>query len=292
MIPRFSLARPTTLADALAAHAAADGEGAYVAGGTELLQVMKMGLAQFATLIDLKRVAELHGIGVEDDGTLRIGGGVTHREIERSEVVARELPVLVELERHLANVRVRNQGTIGGNLAFAEPHSDPATLLLACDGRIELAGSAGRRLLAVDAFVLGPLDTSREPDDILVSILVPAAGPGVGRGYAKAKFFERPAVSVAVQLQVTAGLVTQARVAVGSITEIPQLVPSAADGLIGAEATEASVATRARAVAPSAFATLDAVDDLNGAADYKRHLAGVLLEQAALAALREATAHA
>ena len=292
MIPRFSLARPTTLDEALAAHAATEGEGAYVAGGTELLQVMKMGLAQFATLVDLKRVEELHGITVEPDGTLRIGGGVTHREIERSPVVAEHLPVLAELERHLANVRVRNQGTIGGNLAFAEPHSDPATLLLACDARIELAGSGGRRLLRVDEFILGPLYTSREPDDILVSIRVPAAGNGVGRGYAKAKFFERPAVSVAVQLQVVGGLVAQARIAVGSITEIPELVPSAARGLIGADATEASVATYARSVAPAAFATVDAVDDLNGAADYKRHLAGVLLEQAALAALREASAHA
>jgi carbon-monoxide dehydrogenase medium subunit len=292
MIPRFSLARPRSLDDALAAHAAADGEGAYLAGGTELLQVMKMGLAQFRTLIDLKPIPELRGIVVEAGGTLRIGASVTHREIERSGVVAAAMPVLVGLETHLANVRVRNQGTLGGNLAFAEPHSDPATLLLACDARVELAGAGGRRELGIDELVLGPLYTSREPDEVLVAVRVPAAGPGEGRGYAKAKFFERPAVAVAVTLRVAEGRVAAARVAVGSITEIPELVPAAAGGLVGVAADEPAVTATARAVAPDAFAGLDAVDDLNGAADYKRHLAGGLLELAARDALREALAHA
>jgi len=292
MIPRFSLARPRSLDEALAAHAATDGEGAYVAGGTELLQVMKMGLAQFPTLIDLKQVAELHGIAVEADGTLRIGAGTTHREIERSPVAVASLPALAELEQHLANVRVRNQGTLGGNLAFAEPHSDPATLLLACDARIELAGPAGRRQLGIDEFTVGPLFTSREPEEILVAIRVPAAASGEGRGYAKAKFFERPAVAVAVRLRVAGGVVAAATVAIGSITETPSLLPAAAGGLVGASADEESVAEAARSTAVAAFADVDAFDDLNGAADYKRHLAGVLLERAARAAFREATAHA
>jgi carbon-monoxide dehydrogenase medium subunit len=292
MIPRFSLVRPRSLGEALDAHAAADGEGAYVCGGTELLQVMKMGLAQFRTLIDLKGIDELRGIELLSDGSLRIGAGVTHREIERSPVVAASLPALVELELHLANVRVRNQGTIGGNLAFAEPHSDPATLLLACDARIELAGGAGRRLLSVDDFVAGPLYTTREPEEILVSVRVPAAVRGEGRGYAKAKFFERPAVAVAVRLRVEDGAVADATVAVGSITETPCLLPGLVPGLVGGRATEAAITTAARAIALEAFEDLDAVDDLNGAADYKRHLAGVLLERAAVAAIGEAMAHA
>ncbi|HEX5827450.1 MAG TPA: FAD binding domain-containing protein [Candidatus Limnocylindrales bacterium] len=291
MIPRFSLARPSSLAEAFAAHAATDGEGAYVAGGTELLQVMKMGLAQFATLIDIKGLPELRGISVEADGSLRIGAGVTHREIERSPLVQQHLPALASLEAHLANVRVRNQGTLGGNLAFAEPHSDPATFLLACDARVELAGPGGSRLLAIDELVLGPLYTSREADELLVAIHVPAAGPGGGRGYEKAKFFERPAVAVGVQLRVADGAVADARVAVGSITEVPMLVPAAAAALAGA-GSEAAVAEAARAGAAAAFADLDAVDDLNGAADYKRHLAGVLLQRAAVAAYREASKHA
>jgi xanthine dehydrogenase YagS FAD-binding subunit len=117
MIPRFSLARPRTLEEAWEALAAAGGDGAYYAGGTELLQVMKMGLAQFGTLIDLKGIEELHGIAGTEDGSLRIGGAATHREIERSPIVRERLPALARLEQHVANVRVRNQGTLGGNVA-------------------------------------------------------------------------------------------------------------------------------------------------------------------------------
>jgi carbon-monoxide dehydrogenase medium subunit len=291
MIPRFSLARPRTLDEAFALHAGTAGEGAYVAGGTELLQVMKMGLAQFATLIDLKGLPELRGVELDGDGTLRIGAGVTHRELERHPLVIEHLPALAGLEAHLANVRVRNQGTLGGNLAFAEPHSDPATFLLACDARVELAGPAGRRRLPIDEFVLGPLFTAREPEEILVAIHVPAAPAGTGRAYDKAKFFERPAVAVAVQLAVAGGLVTDARIAVGSITELPMLVAGAADALRGAPATDEGIAAAVGA-ARSALEALDAVDDLNGGAAYKRHLAGVLLERAALAASREAVGHA
>jgi aerobic carbon-monoxide dehydrogenase medium subunit len=291
MIPRFSLARPRSLDEAFAVHAASAGEGAYIAGGTELLQVMKMGLAQFATLIDLKGLPELRGVRLDADGTLRIGAGVTHRELERDPLVLRHLPALAGLEAHLANIRVRNQGTLGGNLAFAEPHSDPATFLLACDARVELAGPGGRRLLAIEEFVLGPLYTARDADEILVAIHVPAAPAGTGRAYDKAKFFERPAVAVGVQLVVDRDVVVTARVAVGSITEVPMLVPEAAEALAGTPATDDAIAAAARG-ASAAFADLDAVDDLNGAAGYKRHLAGVLLERAALAATREAVGHA
>ena len=174
----------------------ADGDAAYYAGGTELLQVMKMGFAQFGTLIDLKGLPELKGIEERADGSLRIGAGVTHREIERSPAVGRRLAGMVRLERHVANVRVRNAGTIGGNLAFAEPHSDPATFLLACDARVELTGAAGTRSLTIEELIVGPLLTSREDDELLVAIEVPAAAPGEGRAYDKLAFFERPAASV------------------------------------------------------------------------------------------------
>lgn len=291
MIPRFALARPRSLPEAFAAFAATDGDAAWIAGGTELLQVMKMGFAQFGTLVDLKGLPELRGIEVEADGTLRIGAGVTHREIERSDVIRRELPGLVELEHHVANVRVRNAGTIGGNLAFAEPHSDPATFLLACGATVELAGPGGTRTLTIDEFVLGPLFTAREPDEIVVAVRVPARRPGEGRAYDKMKFFERPAASVGVRLRVADGAIAEAVVAVGSVTEVPTLHPGAAEALTGAPA-DADAVRGALAAGAAALADLDAAPDLNGSADYKRHLAGVLLGRATAAALREATADA
>ena len=295
MIPRFSLARPATLDEAFAAHAAANGDGAYYAGGTELLQVMKMGLAEFGTLIDLKALDGLRGVTLEDDGAVRIGATTTHREIERSDVVREHLPALARLEADVANVRVRNTGTLGGNLAFAEPHSDPATFLLACDAEIELASSGGRRRLPIGDFVLGPLHTAREADEVLVGVRVPAAASGEGRGYAKIRFFERPAASVGVRIAIEAGRVTNATLTVGSMTDVPTPVPAAAERLVGAGVdggADASELSAALDAAAEAFGDVDAQPDLNGSADYKRHLAGVLLRRAVRDALREVTADA
>jgi aerobic carbon-monoxide dehydrogenase medium subunit len=290
MIPRFSLARPRTLGEAFEAFAAADGEGAYIAGGTELLQVMKMGFAQFETLIDIKGIAELHGIEASD-GNLRIGAATTHRSIERSADVLTAFSGLVELERQVANVRVRSTGTLGGNLAFAEPHSDPATLLLASDARVELSGPGGDRALSLSEFILGPLATAREPEEILTGIRIPAARAGEGRAYGKFAFFERPAASVAVRLSVRDGAIDEATVAVGSLTEVPTIVEAAGRALVGATTDPAGL-DRGIEVAGAAFGELDAVEDLNGSADYKRHLAAVLLASSARAAVQEAIEHA
>lgn len=291
MIPRFALARPTTLAGAFAAFSASGGDAAFIAGGTELLQVMKMGFAQFGTLIDLKGIDDLRGIAEEPDGSLRIGAATTHRDIERSEIVRRHTPGLAALEARVANLRVRSTGTIGGNLAFAEPHSDPATFLLACGATVLLRAPGGSRELGIGEFILGPLTTAREADEIIVAVRIPAAAPGEGRAYDKLAFFERPAASVAVRLAVADGRITSAVVAVGSLTEVPELVPAAAERLAEAEATDAALVEACRQAA-GAFATIDAAADLNGSADFKRHLAGVLLERAAAAALTEATARA
>lgn len=291
MLPRFHLDRPRNIEDALEAYAASDDDAAYLAGGTELLQVMKMGLAEFGTLIDLKAIKELGGIAVEGDGTLRIGSTVTHREIERSALVGQVLPALIELERGVANLRIRSAGTLGGNLAFAEPHSDPGTLLLACDARVELAGPNGRREVPLSEFTLGPLLTVREPDEILVAIRIPQPVNGEASAYAKVKFFERPAVSVGVRLRVADGVVTAALVAIGSMTERPQLVEETASALVGAEASEDGLASVIEA-ASAPLAELDAVEDLNGSADYKRHLATVLLRKVTSSALSEAANHA
>ena len=289
VIPRFSHVRPTDLEGALDAFEAAGDEATYIAGGTELLQVMKAGFAAFGTLIDVKRIGELRSIGLDDDGWLRIGGAVTHREIERSADVATHVPALTRLIRGVANVRVRNTGTLGGNLAFAEPHSDPAAFLLACGAEIELAGPDGRRRLPIDEFVIGPLFTSREPEEILTAVRIPPAGAGVGRAYRKIAFFERPAAAVAVRLTVSDGAVTAADVAIGSVTDTPEVVPAAAAALTGVAADDAAI-TAAAAEAASGFETIDASGDHNGSADYKRHLAGILLAEAASDALAEAVA--
>lgn len=287
MVPRFRLQRPQEIDEALAAYAETDGDAAYIAGGTELLQVMKMGLAEFETLIDVKRIEELRGIHVEADGTLRIGATTTHRDIERSPEIAFALPALIKLERGLANLRVRSTGTLGGNIAFAEPHSDPATLLLVCDASVDLIGPTGRREVPMSEFTVGPLFTVREPDEIVTSLRIPARQKAEGTAYDKVKFFERPAVSLAVRVRVNDGAISACDVAVGSITDTPMLISDAGDALVGTEA-DARALDAALDRATSPLQELDAVEDHNGSADYKRHLAAVLMKRVAHGALEEA----
>ena len=277
MIPRFRLERPATLEAAFEAMAAGSGDAAYLAGGTELLQVMKMGLLQVDRLVDLKGIATLRGIELDGDAVV-IGALATHREIERSPLVREHLPELAALEHRVANPRVRTTGTLGGNLAFAEPHSDPATQLLAVNAVIELAGPAGARTTTIDGFLAGPLVTNREPDEIIRAIRVPLPRSGEGRAYEKIAFRERPTASIAVVVTRDAERITDARVVVGSLTDVPTVLPGAAHALRNAAPDDAAaIAAGWRADPPDA---IDAADDHTGSADYKRHLAWELIARA------------
>lgn len=281
MIPPFQLHRPTTIPQAVALMSDLPAS-AFYRGGTELLQVMKMGLARFENLIDLKRIEALSGIMIEPDGGLRIGASTTHREIERSSTVISTYPAFAWLERRIANDRVRNVGSIGGNLCFAEPHSDPATFLLAADARLNLAGPNGERSLPVDAFIVDAFTTALEPAELLVSVRLPPPAPGTVITYRRIAFVERPAASVACRLDVDGGRITGARLAVGSVGFIPTLAENAAEILLKAASTE--VAEAADAAASAVAQACDVSDGPDGSAEFLRHLVAVLTKRAVLAA--------
>ncbi len=222
MIPRFQLHRPSDLDEAITLLGELDDVACY-AGGTELVQVMKMGFAHARHLVDLKRIPRLGEVVVESDGALRIGATVTHREIETSPVIGASLPVLVDLERQVANVRIRNVGTLGGNLCFAEPHSDPAALLLACEATVTLAGPAGsRRTLGLEEFLVDAFTTAREETEIMTAVNVPAQPSDARLAYRRFALTERPTVSVACRLRLTGeGTIVEPRLVVGSVGPRP-----------------------------------------------------------------------
>lgn len=284
MIRPFTLHRPATVPEASRLLGEL-GSAALYCGGTELLQLMKMGFARLEHLIDVKGIAELHGIAATDGG-LRIGAASTHREIERSPLARQRYPSLAEMERGVANVRVRNVGSLGGNLCFAEPHSDPATYLLGCDAVVELANAERRRRIGIADFITDAFATARAHDEVLVAVHLPAAPNGSGVAHRKLAFVERPTVSVTCRVIVADGAVRDARVAVGAIGNVPALLPAAARALVGVAVRDAERA--ADAAGRAAAETAEAADDLHGSAEYKRHLAGVLVRRAAMAALSEA----
>jgi len=157
-LPPFELHAPRTVEEATSLLDRYGDDAALYGGGTELLLLMKLGFAEPGHLVDVKGIEELAGLGAEDR-LLSVGATTTHRELERSPAVRERWPALAEMERGVANLRVRHAGTLGGNLCFADPHSDPATFLLAADAVLVCRRGGGTaRRVPVGEFVAGPLE--------------------------------------------------------------------------------------------------------------------------------------
>lgn len=284
----FELHRAGTVAEATGLLSEFGADAVPYCGGTELLLLMKLGLGAYDHLVDIKPIAELAGIDVRD-GELRIGAAVTHRAIERSPDVVRGWPQLVAMERQVANIRVRATGTLGGNLAFADPHSDPATFLLVADADLVLGRGEDRRRVPMSAFVVGPWTTVLEPGELVVAIHVPPVPDGAGLAHLRFAFHERPAVTVSCLARITGGRLAEIRIAVGSVGLAPLRVPDAETRLLDLDAADPDPA--ALTVAGQAAATAsDPIEDSNGSVDYKAHLVDVLVGRAVRAAIEDATA--
>src|SRR5918999_1692540 len=170
---KFAIHQPKTPAEAAQMLAEFGEKGRAYAGGTELLLAMKHDLLRYEHLVDVKTIAKIDKIETKN-GALLIGTATSHRAIESSALVKQNLPVLADMEGKVANVRVRASGTLGGNLCFAEPHSDPATLLLALGAKVHLQGKSAARTLTIDKLITGAYETALAPDEIMTGIEVPA----------------------------------------------------------------------------------------------------------------------
>src|SRR5205809_4636912 len=170
---KFTIHQPKTIIEASQMLAEFGEKGRLYAGGTELLLAMKHDLLRYEHLVDVKTISGLDKIEAKN-GSLLIGGAVTHRAIEQSKIVKERLPFLAEMETNVANVRVRATGTLGGNLCFAEPHSDPATLLLALEAKAQVQGKIGTRDLRIPELIDGAYQTSLARDELLNGVQLPS----------------------------------------------------------------------------------------------------------------------
>ena len=251
------------------------------AGGTELLLAMKHDLLRYEHLVDVKTIPDLNKIEMKNNAVM-IGSTATHRAIERTPVVKENLLVLAQMETKVANVRVRASGTLGGNLCFAEPHSDPATLLLALGARAHVEGKAGAKIVGIDKLITGAYETSLAADELLVSVEIPIRANSQRAVYLKFQLHERPTLGLALVLDVDGNNIKTASAVVGSVSAVPTQSGKANALLIGSKAqVEKHLPDAAEALAQAA----DPVDDLEGSAEYKRHLIGVFLKRAFAQAL-------
>ena len=289
MLRPFTLHRPKTAEEACALLAGLGEDAVAYAGGTELLLLMKLGLLRPRHLVDVKRIPGFGAIGPGHAGSgarLTIGAAVTHRDVERSALVGGRCPLVASVARHVANVRVRNVGTVGGNLAFADPHSDLATLFLTLDASVELVSPRGRRELPLGEFIRGPWETVRAPDELLASVTLTPWGGDTAAAYVKFGMHERPtlAVAAALRLDGTVGAahdgarIVDARLAIGCVGPTPVRVAAAEASLRGASIAE--IEDAAHTAAEVAAAGADAADDLHGSAEYKRAMVAVFVRRA------------
>ncbi len=285
-LPPFERHRPATVEEATELLEEYGDDAAVYVGGSELFLLFKLGFAEYPHLIDLKAIEELRGIERRDGG-LRIGAAETHRAIERDPTVRAEWPALAAMERKVGNLRVRTQGSIGGNLCFADPHSDPATFLLAVDGQLEARSGGGEaRRIPVGQLVKGPFENTLAHGEVLTAVMVPALAPGTAIAHRKFVLHERPAITVTCQLRLEDERLADVRLAVGSAGVVAARASDAEGLLTGTSAAELDRTLEdAGALAAD---TADPVEDANGSVEYKRHLVGVLSGRAVRAAIVEA----
>jgi carbon-monoxide dehydrogenase medium subunit len=264
---------PATIDEAVAALAG-DEDAMAMAGATSVVLLMKQGLVAPSVLVDLAAIPGLAEI-TDRGSTLEIGALTTLRAIETSPIVRSRIPALASAVGRVATVRVRNQATIGGNIAHADPAQDPPPILLALDAELEIVGPDGPRRAQLDGFFVDVFETTLGPGELITGVRVPVPGPASRVG--TEKFLSRTVddyatVSVAARLDLGAdGVVADARIAIGAGGPTPLRAHEAEAHLVGRRPTREAI----RHAAGLAAAATDPIADLRGSAEYKREMAGI-----------------
>ena len=276
----FTLHEPTSAAEASALLLERGEAARLYAGGTELLLVMKGGFLPCDHLVNVKTIPGMDAIAL-DGGALVIGAAATHAAIESTPLVRERFSLLAQVERRVANVRVRNVGTLAGNLCFAEPHSDPAALLLLYDAEATVEGASGERRIPIADLQTGPYETALEPGEVMTAIRVRPLPNDARAAYLRFGIHHRPTIGVGAMLRVVDGVVAEARLSLGSVPPMARRLLEAEALLVGERAERLNAESSAVAAAgDAAAARADAVNDLHGSAEYKRHLARVFVRRA------------
>ena len=259
------------------------GEDAHlIAGGTATVLLLRQGLIRPGHVISLRAIGALAGIGRGHDGGLRIGATATHRQAERSPDVRALSPALTSAFASVATVRIRNQATVGGNLAHADPAQDPPPMLAALGAAVTVVSPRGARSIAVEDLAVDHFTTTLAGDEIITEVIVPPLAPGTRATYVK--FLPRTAddyatVSVAAAMRLADGVVADTRIVLGAVGPTPIRARAAEAALAGAKPSRERLARAAALVRDE----VDPLDDLRGSAEYKREMARVWTERALLA---------
>lgn len=272
-----ALLHPASVAEAVALLAG-DADGRCLAGGATLVAMMNARLVTPSRLVSLAGIEELRGIAPAAEGRLRIGAMTRHGETAADTRLAGSAAVIRSAAAQIANPVIRNMGTMGGSIAFADPAADYPPALVAAAAEIEIAGRQGRRRLKAEDFFVDWYQTALEPDEIVTAVLVPPAlKNSYGRYHKLARVSGDFAIaSVALCLAIEAGRVTALRVAVGGCGPKPVRAIAAESALVGAPLAALDTTDLGAALAAAA----DPVDDVRASAAYRRLVVPRLVRQA------------
>jgi carbon-monoxide dehydrogenase medium subunit len=276
---RFDYQEPTTLKKAFGLMEKHGDDARVIAGGTSLLIMMRQRLLMPKVVISLGRIPKFDRITYNTKQGLRIGAGARHRDIELSPAVKKHYPLLHETFRKVAQPRIRNMGTVGGNLAAGDPLTDPGASLIALDAEVTLTSSRAERTLRLDEFFIDYYQTAMQPAELLTEIHVP---PPQRPGWSHIKFTPRSiedfaTVGVAITLQANNGTCEDIRIGLNSVASTIVRARKAEEVLRGKSITDAALQEMGEVAATEC----DPTDDNRGSAEYKLDLVKVLVRRAA-----------
>ncbi len=277
---------PATSKEAVALLASEKGHAYILAGGTDLLVRMKMDLIEPDLIVDIKGIPAMQSINASSTGS-RIGAAVSGAELGEHNKLKKLWPGVVEATNLIGSDQIQGRCTMVGNLCNASPAADAVPALIAAGAKAVIVGKNKRRTVAVEKIITGPGQTSLARDEVIEAITLPKRAPRSGDAYLR--FIPRTEMDIAVvsagiNLTISRGIVTSARVALGAVAATPLLVPGAARAIIGTKLDDGALdklaAACSRACKP--------IDDKRGTIEYRTRVAGVLARRAAKIAYQRA----
>ena len=280
-LPPVEYEAPTTVAEAVGLLAERADEASVLAGGQSLIPLLALRLARPDVLIDINGIAELSGVSASG-GQVTIGATTREYVAEESQTVADAVPLLAAALPLIGHEAIRSRGTIGGSLAHADPAAELPAVARALDAEFVVRGPSGTRVIPAAEWFEGYLMTSRLPDELLVEVRFPAAGPGTGVSFKEVarRHGDFAIVGLATSLVLSGGVISDARLAFAGLSDVPVRAAAAEDLLVG-ERPSAELFDEA---ARRAIEDVDPPDDLHGSADYRKAVAAAVVRRGLRAA--------
>jgi aerobic carbon-monoxide dehydrogenase medium subunit len=275
-LPEFEYQAPATVAEAIGLLAQHQDEASLLAGGQSLIPLLAMRLARPAVLIDINGLDDLSGVSVTD-GRVAIGALTREYVAEESETVAETVPLLAAALPLIGHEAIRSRGTLGGSLAHADPAAELPAVARALDAEFVVRSESGERVIPAAEWFEGYLTTSRRPEEILVEVRFPVAAPGTGVAFQEVarRHGDFAMVGLAASLTLTDGTITDARMALSGVADVPVRAAAAEGVLVGEQPSAELFAEAARRAAEQ----LDPPADLHGSSDYRKKVAAALVRR-------------